>query len=83
MEKKSEIVAISNKYKNILDDLINSSDEEFLDWLGLIDKRSRNARFEDNSIGHSEEDSRLDNKNVLDTLLGLEPKTQDSQVYYH
>ena len=30
-EGKSEIVAIPNKYKNTLDDLIDSSDTEFLD----------------------------------------------------
>lgn len=30
-EKNSKIVAISNKYKDTLDDLINSLDSEFLD----------------------------------------------------
>lgn len=36
-KKNSEIVLIPNKYKNILDDLINNSNIEFL--LGLINKR--------------------------------------------
>lgn len=54
-EEKSEIVVILNKYNNTLDDLIESSDTEFLDWLesldqpkslnrlGLVDKRTRNT----------------------------------------
>lgn len=33
MERKSEIAIILNKYKYTLDDLINSSDTEFSDFL--------------------------------------------------
>ena len=49
VEGKSKIVAIFNKYKNTLNNLIDSLDTESLDcpdfsnWLGLIDKRSRNT----------------------------------------
>ena len=48
IKKNPEIVAISNKYKNIFDDLINSLDAESPDWLGPIDKKSCNIpRFKD------------------------------------
>ena len=48
MEWKSKIMAILNKYKDTLDDFIDSSDTESLDyldslnWPKLIDKGSRN-----------------------------------------
>ena len=42
-EEKSEIVAISNRCKDTLDDLINSLDLESPDRPGPIDERSRNA----------------------------------------
>lgn len=70
-------MAILNKYKDTLDNFINSSDKESLDWLRLIDKRSCNARFEGGLMDYSKKDCRLNSKNVLDILLGLEPKTQD------
>lgn len=49
MEGKSDIAAIANKYKNIFDELIDSSDTEFLnqpgsrDWLRPIDKGTCNT----------------------------------------
>ncbi len=62
-ERKSEIIAIPNKYKDTLDDLIDSSDIESPDrpdspdWPGLIDKGSRNApRSRSGSLTLSEED---------------------------
>ena len=76
---KSEIAAIPNKYKDILDDLINNSNIEspdylnFLNYLGLIDKGSCNAsKFRDSSPTFLEEDC-LDN-NISITLLELAPK---------
>lgn len=88
MEEKSEIATIPNKYKNILNDLIdliNCLDTEFSDWpdfsnwpdssnwLRLIDKGLRNApRFIGNLSTLLEED-RLD-ENVLVTSLKLAPK---------
>lgn len=48
-------MAISNKYKNNLDDLINSSNLELLDHLGPINKGSRNMlKSENNSMELSE-----------------------------
>ena len=75
-------MAISNKYKNTLDDLIDSSDiespdqPESLDWLRPLDKGTRNA-FRSKGASPSllkEEENRLD-EDVLDTLLKLVPKT--------
>lgn len=74
-EEKFEIAAISNNYKDILDDLTNSSDKKFLDWVRQIDKRSCNDRSEGSSISHSKKDYCLNNKDFLDTSLGLKPKT--------
>ncbi len=73
-EEKFEIIVISNKYKNSLDNLIDSSDIEFLDWpnfsdwLGLINKGPRNIpRSRSNSPTLSNKDC-LD-ENVPVTLL--------------
>ena len=61
-KRNSKIIAISNKYKNILDDLIDNSYPNFL--LGLINKKSRNMpRFKGNLINLLKENS-LD-KNIL------------------
>ncbi len=78
-------MAISNKYKDTLDDLIDSSDIEFSDWPnspnrpdspdwpGLFNKGSRNApRSRGNSLTLLEEDY-LD-EDVLVTSLDLVPK---------
>ncbi len=82
-EGKSKIIAIPNKYKNTLDDLIESSDIESQDrpdspdWPRLIDKGSRNAlQSRDGSPTLLEED-------CLDEDVPLEPtpKIQASQVH--
>ncbi len=82
-EEKSEITAIPNRYKDTLDDLIDSSDTESPDWPdspdrpGLIDKGSRNvSRSKGNSPTLSEED-RLDE----DIPLELVPKIRTSQMH--
>lgn len=55
MQGNTKILVIPNKYKNTPDDLIDSSDEESQDWLGLIDKRSRKPlKFKSSSRGLSE-----------------------------
>ena len=78
-ERKSEIAAISNKYKNTPDDLIDSSDiespiqTEFSDWLKPIDKGIRNARKSGGALLSLAEEDSL-NKNVSVTLFGLAPK---------
>ncbi len=75
-EGKSEIAAIPSKYKDTLDDLIDSSDEKSPDQLGPIHKGSRNAlRSKGSSIGLLEGDCCLDSEDVSDTSLGLAPKT--------
>ena len=83
MEGKSEIAAILNKYKDTLDDLIDSSDIESPDqpdypaWPGLIDKRSRNAcRLRGGSPTLSEDDH-LDE----DVPVTSAPKIRASQVH--
>ena len=80
-------MAISNKYKDTLDDLIDSSDIEFPDhpdssnWLRLIDiKGSRNTpKFRDGSPTFLEKDC-LD-ENILIMSLEPAPKIRDSQVH--
>lgn len=42
-KEKSEIVAIFNRYKNTLDDFIDSLNSESPDWQKLIDERSYNT----------------------------------------
>ena len=75
----SEIVAISNRYKDTLDDLINSSDSESLDWLGLINKRSCNVSMSESSSADFLEGNCLD-KNLSDKSSRLASKIQDLQV---
>ena len=86
-EEKSKITATPNKYKDTLNDFIDSSDTESLDhldspnWPGLIDtKGSRNvAKSRDNSPTFLNED-RLD-KDISITLLEPAPKIQDFQLH--
>ena len=80
-------MAISNKYKDTFDDLIDSSDTEFPNLpkspnrLEPIDKGTRNVpRSRDASPSLlEEEEDRLD-EDVLVILFKLAPKTRDSQV---
>lgn len=76
-------MVISNRYKDNLDDFINSSDLELPDWLRRIDKRLFNVpRSIDNS-------TRLLKKSCLDKNVSdyqsakWVPKTENSQIYYH
>lgn len=85
-KKKYEIMAILNKYKNILDNLISSSNRKslnepkFSNLLKLIIKKIRNVRRSGGiSLSLSEKDC-LD-KNISTMLLGLAPKIQDFQIY--
>lgn len=78
-KKKSEIVIIQNKYKDILDDFINSSDTKFLDQLDflnqlkLIDRKLYNAFKSRNSLLTLLKEDCLD-KDILVILLELAPK---------
>ena len=81
-------MAIPNKYKDTLDDLIDSLDTEFPDQpefpdqLGPFDKGTRNApRSRGASLSLSEKEEDCLDDDVLVTSLKLSPKTRDSQVY--
>ena len=79
-------MAISNKYKDTLNNLIDKLDTESLDqpesldWLGLIDKGIYNAPRSKNTSLHLLEEDRLD-ENVSITALEQAPKIRDFQVY--
>lgn len=86
VETKSEITAISNKYKDTLDDFIDSSDIKFPDrpeypiWPEPIDKKTCNtSRSKNGSPIFLEKDCK--DKNILFMLYKLTPKIQNSQVY--
>ena len=86
-EGKSEIAAIPNKYKDSLDDLIDSSDTESPDqpespdWLEPIDKGTCNVpRSRGASLSLSEEEEDCLDKDVLVTSLKLAPKTRLSGI---
>lgn len=84
VEKKPKIMAIPNKYKDIYNNLIDSLDDKSSDWLGLINKRSCNMpRFESSSIDLSKKNYYLNNKNILNTLLGLVSKIWNIQIYWY
>ena len=76
MEKKSEIAAIPNKYKDTLDDLSDSSNTKSLDHsdspnrLELIDKGSRNIPKSRDSLSAFLQEDCLD-KNILIISLKL------------
>lgn len=75
--RNSEIMAIPNQYKETVNDFIDSSDPESPDWAGLIDKRSHNATVSEGNLADFLEGNCLD-KEVLDRLSWLMPKTEDS-----
>ena len=80
-EKNSEIVAIFNRYKDTLDDFIDSSDPESLP--GPIDERSQNTpRSRGGSTGLPEKD-RLDEDYVSasDKSPQLAAKTGNFQLH--
>ena len=74
---------ILNKYKNILDDLIDSSDIEFPDqpkfpdWPGPIDKKIRIAPRSKDASSSLLEENHL-GENVSITALEQAPKIRDS-----
>lgn len=71
-------MAIPNKYKNILDNFIDSSNLESLDWPKPIDKRLFNAsRSRGSSIGFLEENCLDENVLASNRLSRLVPKTGD------
>lgn len=63
-------MVVLNKYKNILDDLIDNSDQESLDWLKLINKGSYNIhRSKSNLTSFLKEDCFDKNISILDNSL--------------
>lgn len=79
-------MGIPKKYKDILDDLIDSLDTKSPDWpnspnwLGSIDKESCNALRSRSGLSTLLEKDCLD-ENVLVISLELVPKIQDSKVH--
>ncbi len=73
-------MAIPNKYKDTLDDLIDRSDTESPDRSDLINKRSRNASQSRGGSPTLSKEHHLDEE-VLVTSLEPAPKIQASQVY--
>ena len=81
-------MAIPNKYKDTLDDLIDSSNiessdqPESPDWLGPIDKGKYNSpKFRGTSSSLFEEEKNCLDEDVLVTSLELASKTQHPLVY--
>ena len=70
----SEIVAIPNQYKDILDDLIDSSDPEFSDRAEPMDEKSCNAPMFESSSADILEGNCLD-EDHSDRSSRLAPKT--------
>ena len=76
-------MAILNKYKDTLDDFIDSSDAKSPNRPGLIDKGSCNLPRSESSPTKLLDRNCLD-KNVSYRLLRLIPKIGDFQIYqYH
>ena len=75
----SEIVAIPNRYKDTLDNLIDNSDPESPDRAGPIDERSCNVPISGGSLADRSEGDCLD-KDLPDKSSQLEPKIENSQV---
>ena len=74
-----EIVTISNRYKDTLDNLIDSSNPKFPDSVGPIDEKFRNALMSKGSSIDLLEGDYLD-KDLPDRLLRLTPQTEHLQV---
>lgn len=70
-------MAIFNRYKNILDNLIDSSNSKFLNQTKPIDKKSWNTFSSKNSLINLLAKVNYLNKNVTDRLLGLAPKNKN------
>lgn len=78
-KKNSKIVAIHNKYKNTLDNLINSLDPESSDWLELINKELHNwPRSKNGLIRFLDKYCLNANILTLNRLSRLALKTKDS-----
>lgn len=74
MGKNSEIRAILNRYKNTLDEFIDSLDTKPLDWPELINKGLRNTPKSKSSLMGLLEGNYLD-EDISGMSLGLTPKT--------
>ena len=82
MEKNFEIVIFFNKYKDTLDDFINSSNLESLNQSRLINKKLCNTpRFKASLIELLERFYL--NENISDSLAWQILETRNFQVYQH
>lgn len=80
IEKDFKLIVIINTYQNTLYNLINSLDIKSSDCLELINKKLYNIfKSVSNLIDLSKKDHF--NKNVLDILLQLTHKIQESLIY--
>lgn len=77
VKKNSEIVAIPNRYKDTLNNLIDNSDAEFSDWLRLNNKGLRNLLKSKSSLMRFLKRDYLD-KDVPDRSSWLAFKIRDS-----
>ena len=80
--RNSEIVTISNQYKDTLDDFIDILDPKSLDRVGPINERSRNTPMFESSLADFFKGDCL-NENLPNRLSQLVPKTENSQVRQH
>lgn len=81
--KNSEIVVISNQYKDTLKEFINSSDTESSDWAKPIDERFCNVFISEGSLADFLEGDCFD-ENLPDRSLQLALKTENLQMrQYH
>lgn len=74
-----EIVTISNRYKDTLDDHINSSDLESQDQARPINERSHITPMSEGSLANLSKENSL-NKNLSHRSSWLMPKIEDSQL---
>ena len=72
--RNSEITIIFNRYKDTLDDLIDSSDLESSNQAGPIDGRFCNSPMSEGSLADLLEENCLD-EDLSDRLSRLAPKT--------
>lgn len=80
VRKKSEIVAILDKYKNTLNNFINNLNTKSTNCLKLIDKKISNMpNFKSSLLTSLEKNCK--NENTLVILFELLPKITDLQVH--
>lgn len=74
-----KIVTIFNQYKAIQDDFINSSDPEFLKWVGSINKKFNNFLMSKGCLVDISEKNCLD-KDLVNKSSRSAHKNQDLKI---